>query len=127
LLLEDSAFYAALILPSLRRTGAEVVHVLNGAEGLKRIEREHFDCVISDIEMPVMDGLEFARRARPRADAEGVALLAMSAMTDPTIAARALDAGFDEFHSKLEQDRLLSRLVELCSGAPLRTGSGHGG
>ena len=122
LLLEDSAFYAALISPYLRNAGHEVVHVQNGLEGLEKLSREDFDLVVSDIEMPMMGGLEFARKVREQDRYADLRMVAISAMTDPNIDGEARRAGFNEFRSKLDQDSLLDGLTEICS--PKHPGGG---
>ena len=122
LLLEDSAFYAALISPYLRNAGHEVVHVQNGLEGLEKLSRGEFDLVVSDIEMPLMGGLEFARKVRQQERHADLQMIAISAMTDPGIGAEALRAGFNDFRSKLDQDKLLDRLAEICD--PTRRAGG---
>ncbi len=115
LLVEDSAFYATLIIPQLRNAGLEVVHAHNGKEGLQRLDAEHFDMVVSDLEMPVMGGLEFAQRARKDPRFAKLPMFAMSSMRDDSVDSMAQKAGFDGFQSKLDHQQLLERLLALGS------------
>ena len=121
LLLEDTAFYATLIIPQLRNAGLEVVHVPNGQEALDRLEQERFDVVVSDLEMPVMGGLEFAERVRADPRFRDLPMFAMSSMKDESVDAMAQRAGFDGFQSKLDQQALLEKLA-LLGTADLRRG-----
>ena len=120
LLVEDSAFYAALVIPQLRKAGLDVVHAVNGAEGLQRLASEQVDVVISDIEMPVMDGFELARRARADRKLAGLPMIAMSAMHDETVVGKAHKAGFNAFESKRDQHTLIDRLLSFCTGGEER-------
>ncbi|MBN7769862.1 response regulator [Marinobacter daepoensis] len=53
---EDNDVNRRLVSLLVGRTGAELVHVSNGAEALERASREHFDLILMDIQMPVMNG-----------------------------------------------------------------------
>ncbi len=68
LILDDSDMVRSFLrsMMSAEPLCARVVEAENGAEGLERIHEEDFDCVISDLDMPVMDGMEFLRAVRRR-------------------------------------------------------------
>jgi two-component system chemotaxis sensor kinase CheA len=110
LLVEDSVSYVALLVPFFRSIGIESVHASNGAEALSCLKEDRFDAVISDIEMPVMDGFEFARRFRQEALDQTLPLVAVSGLDEEFIETRALQAGFDAFFSKLNHGNLLQEL-----------------
>jgi len=114
LLLEDSGFLAAQIRNYLRSAGVEVMHAANGEEALGMLKRDLPDVIVSDLEMPVMDGLEFARRVRAEPRTRDIPLYAISAMAEDIAASRAFDAGFDAFESKSSHDRLFERLTAWC-------------
>jgi len=111
LLVEDSALFAGLIAPHLKSSGFEVIHARNGEEGLKLLSRGRFDFVISDLEMPVMDGFEFARRVRETEAYRALPLLAISSLRDDSVESDARRAGFDRFESKLDHENLLRTIV----------------
>ena len=56
----------------LRRSGCRVTVCVSGDEALKRIEQERFDIIITDYQMPVMDGVELTRRLRARSFTETI-------------------------------------------------------
>jgi two-component system chemotaxis sensor kinase CheA len=116
LLVEDSKFFASMLVPPLKSEGVEVVHVHNGQEALAVLENQSFDLVVSDIEMPVMGGFEFARKVREKPDHDRLALVGMSSMTDPTVESKALAAGFDQFMSKMDNSVLVEGILERIPG-----------
>ncbi|MBI5748085.1 MAG: response regulator [Nitrospinae bacterium] len=61
LAIDDDTSILALIVNILTVYGYEVKTAANGLEGLKMIESAQYDLIISDINMPVMDGIEFYR------------------------------------------------------------------
>ena len=87
------------------------MHVQNGQEALARLTEERFGFVVSDIEMPVMGGFEFARRLREIPEFKKLPLVGMSSMADPKVETKALAAGFDVFASKLNTDALLEEII----------------
>jgi two-component system chemotaxis response regulator CheY len=64
LVVEDDVEVAELIGRLLVLQGARVLVAENGREGLDRLEEFPADAVLCDLTMPVMDGIEFARRVR---------------------------------------------------------------
>lgn len=120
LLVEDSALFASLITPQLKNSGFQVVYARNGEEGLEHLSRQRFDFVVSDLEMPVMDGFELARRVRGNEAYRALPLLAISSLRDESIETEARRAGFDRFESKLDHENLLRAIVgfaDECGGS----------
>ena len=64
LTLDDDILFCEFIHDVLVQGGHSVVTAYNGEEGLGRLTRQAFDLVLTDIDMPVMDGLEFLGRVR---------------------------------------------------------------
>lgn len=64
LTLDDDIVFCEFIHDVLVHDGHSVVTAYNGEEGLFKLTRQTFDLVLTDIDMPIMDGLEFLRRAR---------------------------------------------------------------
>jgi len=110
LLLEDMHYYAAIISSFFKGEGIEVVHVKNGKEGLQALAKEKFDLIISDIEMPVMNGIEFAAGVRENSGYDKIPLWALSAHLDVQ---KIIDAGFDKYISKLNKESMFDSLKEI--------------
>lgn len=64
LTVDDSVSLRKLVAHTLLGAGHEVVEACNGAEGLSALKSGAFDLIISDLNMPVMDGLTFIKNVR---------------------------------------------------------------
>ena len=81
---EDSPFFRNMTLPVLMSAGFEVTAVEDGAEALKLIKAGGaFDLVVTDIEMPNMDGFALTRAIRNNPQSSGWPVVALSAFTGP--------------------------------------------
>lgn len=124
LVVEDSRLYATLIAALFRGIGFDVVAAANGGEALVILGDRSFDGVVSDVEMPGMDGLELARQVRMDPSCKGLPLLGMSMLEEKVMRSRALSAGFDDFCQKNNLARLAERVEALLSPSFAR--SSHG-
>ena len=116
LVVEDSAFFRQLLVPSLSAAGYRVSAVASAAEALKlRDAGVGFDAILSDIEMPDMNGLEFARAVRQSGAWVGLPMIALTGHVEPRDVEAGRDAGFTDYVAKFERDGLLSSLQQ-CLG-----------
>lgn len=76
LITEDEDSLRSFVARALRLDGHETFEAADGAEGLERLAEETFDLLLSDIRMPVMDGIELAHRAH--SDFPGLKILLMT-------------------------------------------------
>ena len=86
LVAEDNLVNQQVALLTLSHRGHRVTVAANGQEALDASEKEPFDVVLMDVQMPVMDGLEAVRRLRAKEKAEGrprTLILALSAHSSP--------------------------------------------
>jgi len=101
LVVDDNAINLALISYLLESSGCEVCAVENGAHALARLEQgRHFDLVLCDIQMPVMDGYELAGHIKARPEWGTIPLVAVTALAMVGDRDRILAAGFDAYVSK---------------------------
>ena len=78
LIVDDSSVMRKIVERCLRQAGMDLGKVLeasNGAEALALFNDNQFDLILSDINMPVMDGLEFVRRLQEVESAKGVPIV----------------------------------------------------
>ncbi|WP_158643124.1 PAS domain S-box protein [Pseudoduganella lurida] len=111
LLVEDNTFNQQIAQEMLEEAGAQVQVAGNGAEALERLRSAPFDCVLMDVQMPVMDGLEATRRIRADARLAGLRVLAMTATATSEDRARCLAAGMDDFIAKPIVPALMVRTI----------------
>ena len=100
LLAEDSLLMQELATFLLEHAGAKVRIANNGQEALNLARRVRFDCVLMDIQMPVMNGLEATRQLRADPSMEGLKIIAISTDTRQADRALCLAAGMDDFIAK---------------------------
>lgn len=119
LLVEDSAFFRHLVVPALSAAGYEVTAVENPVAALRlREDGVPFDAIVSDIEMPDMDGLAFARALRAGGAWCDAPLIALSSRAERADVARGREAGFTDYVAKYDREALLRSLAD-CLSAPL--------
>ena len=119
LLIDDSPFFRHLVVPALSAAGFDVTAVESPAEALRlRDAGVEFEALISDIEMPEMDGLSFARNVRASGAWMRLPLVALSSRAEPEDVARGRDAGFTDYVAKYDRDALLSSLRD-CLSSPI--------
>ncbi|SMF76363.1 two-component system, chemotaxis family, sensor kinase CheA [Tistlia consotensis] len=115
LLVDDSPFFRNLMAPLLQAAGYEVTTVSDGSEALALCEAgEEFDAIVSDIEMPGIDGFELARQLRDNRWSS-VPLVALTSHASPSHMARGREAGFTDYVAKFDRNALLTSLHDTLS------------
>jgi two-component system, sensor histidine kinase and response regulator len=122
LLAEDNAINQLVAARTLEKHGYEVVIVTNGGEAVAAVERERFDAVLMDVQMPVMNGFEATAAIRLREAGAGihVPVVAMTAHAMKGDRERCLEAGMDEYLCKPIDARLLIEIVGRVTSAGTR-------
>jgi len=111
LLVDDSEFFRQLTVPMLGAAGFRVTAVAGALEALRlRDGGSMFDAIVSDIEMPEMDGVQFARAVRADGPWTHLPLVAMTAHADMENARIGRDAGFTDYVAKFEREALVASL-----------------
>jgi two-component system chemotaxis sensor kinase CheA len=111
LLVEDSAFFKNLAVPALTSAGFEVVTVSNGKDALRLREvGERFDVIVSDINMPHLDGLGLAQAVREGGIWSHLPMIALSSQSRPEDLERGRAAGFSDYVVKFDREALLTSL-----------------
>jgi CheY-like chemotaxis protein/HPt (histidine-containing phosphotransfer) domain-containing protein len=123
LVAEDVEMNQQLIWHILESNGAHVVIARNGAEALEQVKKQIFDCVLMDVQMPVMDGIMATEQIRNLADPllSAIPIIALTANFNSADLIKYEKAGMDDFLAKpVVEANLLNTILsysgELKSG-----------
>jgi signal transduction histidine kinase/CheY-like chemotaxis protein len=121
LLAEDNPVNQRLVVKLMEKQGHSLVVTGNGKEALAALEREKFDLVLMDVQMPEMGGFEATGRIREQEKSTGghIPIIAMTAHALKGDRERCLEAGMDTYVSKPVQSRLLFDAIESVQPSPL--------
>ncbi|WP_038384553.1 hybrid sensor histidine kinase/response regulator, partial [Bradyrhizobium elkanii] len=113
LLVDDSAFFRNMLAPVLKAAGYKVRTAGGAQEGLAALRSgQSFDVVLTDIEMPEMNGFEFAENIRSDHNFNQLPIIALSAMVSPAAIERGRQAGFHDYVAKFDRPGLIAALKE---------------
>ena len=122
LLVEDNAVNRIIATKLLEKRGHVVIAVENGALAVEATASDHFDIVLMDVQMPVMDGLTATAHIRTREHTTGVHLpiIAVTAHALDQDRQRCLAAGMDDYLPKpIRTSDLFSTITRFAPPAPL--------
>ncbi len=119
LLAEDSAFFRNKVKQFIEQMGAEVVTAEDGAIAWSILQRgEHqFVGVVTDIEMPNMNGFELCERIRGSATHKHLPVVALTSLASDEHVRRGNQVGVSEYLIKLDRDKLVLALTAVLSTA----------
>ncbi len=113
LLVDDSAFFRNMLAPVLRAAGYQVRLANDAKEGLDALRAgERIDVILTDIEMPEMNGFEFAEAVRSDHALNAMPIIALSSMVSPAAIERGRQAGFHDYVAKFDRPGLIAALKE---------------
>ncbi len=125
LLAEDNLFNQQIAREMLELGGASVAIANNGKEVLDLAHRHRFDCVLMDMQMPEMDGLETTRLLRADPAMKGLRIIAMTANIRQTDRDSCFAAGMDDFITKpFSPDQFYTTIAKWLPGENLNFGYG---
>ena len=117
--MDDSLTVRELQRKLLLNRGYEVAVAVDGMDGWNALRAEHFDLLITDIDMPRMDGIELVTLLRRDSRLQSMPVMVVSYKDREEDRRRGLDAGADYYLAKasFHDDALLDAVVELIGGA----------
>ncbi len=114
LLVEDTPLYQRMAMTYLKDEGHDVILAENGQEACRKLEKEQFDIVISDIEMPVMNGLELADHIRSSdAPWKNIPIIALTSVTNAETVKQGLQLGINKWLNKIDRTELIKTIDQL--------------
>jgi len=114
LIIDDSPTYLAFVSDALQSQGYEVESAENGLDGLAKLETQRFDCILVDLIMPAMDGIEVCRRiASSRSTLERAkTVIILTGSDDKGDINRGFEAGADDFVNKSSDLAVLKARIQ---------------
>ena len=115
LLVDDSQFFRNMLAPLLKASGYDVTLAASADEALAlKDSGASFDLIVSDLDMPGMDGIALAERIKADPKWEGIPLIALSSHTSPRLIEKSRAAGFVSYVGKFDRQMLMGTLQDCC-------------
>jgi signal transduction histidine kinase/DNA-binding NarL/FixJ family response regulator len=123
LLVDDNVMNRKVIQMLLKPAKMSIIEAENGRQALDAMEKEHFDLVLLDVHMPIMDGIEAMRRIRASTSPwREIAVIALTADVLDATQHRLKELGVDGIaHKPVDQRSLVSEIVRVLSLKPPRS------
>jgi two-component system, chemotaxis family, chemotaxis protein CheY len=106
-----------MVVITLSAAGMAVIEAANGAEGYDKAIGQTIHAVITDLNMPVLNGIEFIRKYRQHPASKGVPIILLTTESDDELKRQAKEAGATGWIVKpFKQDQLLA-VIRKVTGA----------
>jgi two-component system, chemotaxis family, chemotaxis protein CheY len=113
LVVEDSPTMRQLIVFALKRLrGLSIVEANDGVDGLKKISADKFDLILTDINMPIMDGLKLVSLVRNDPNHRTIPIVVITTEGASEDRARALSLGANDYITKPVQTNKIIEVVK---------------
>ncbi|MGD0149026.1 MAG: hybrid sensor histidine kinase/response regulator [Xanthobacteraceae bacterium] len=113
LLVDDSAFFRDLLAPLIKAAGYRVVAAASAADALAALKSDaRFDLIVTDIDMPDMDGFALAEAVRAIPAATAIPIIALATMVSAETVERGRAVGFHDFVAKFDRAGLVAAIKE---------------
>ncbi|ONN26941.1 chemotaxis protein CheA [Thermosipho affectus] len=113
LIIDDSVITRKIISNFLEKSKFKTETAKDGIEGLKKLENKHFDLIISDVEMPNLDGFELTKKIKKTK--KNIPIILLSTLTKNNLS-KALESGADAFISKDESPQKIVNTINKLLG-----------
>jgi two-component system chemotaxis sensor kinase CheA len=112
---EDSTFFRSQITSFLQNNGFAVMEAEDGlaAWELLKSREEEIDLIITDIEMPNMDGLELTKKVKAEEGLSTIPIIALTTLADDQDEEKGKRAGIDDYQIKLDKEQLMNSIKAL--------------
>ncbi|MBG6159617.1 two-component system chemotaxis sensor kinase CheA [Labrenzia sp. EL_159] len=116
LFVDDSSFFRNMLTPVLKAAGYDVTTCIGPQQAFELLENgDKFHAIVSDIEMPEINGFEFCESLRRDPRFRNIPILALSSMVTPASIERGRQAGFDDYVAKFDRPGLIAALKDVFS------------
>ena len=120
LLAEDSTFFRNQVISFLEAEGFEVTGCEDGLIAWNTIQKneQKFDLIVTDIEMPNMNGYEFAEKVKQDSRFREIPIIAVTSLAGEDDIKRGKEVGINEYHIKLERETLIEAVKRILNSKP---------
>jgi chemosensory pili system protein ChpA (sensor histidine kinase/response regulator) len=120
MVVDDSLTVRKITSRMLAREGYEFVTAKDGVDALQQLQDIRPDCILLDVEMPRMDGFEFARNVRADAQTKAIPIIMITSRTADKHRNHALELGVNEYMGKpYQEDQLLALIKRYTTESAL--------
>ncbi|EEE45330.2 hybrid sensor histidine kinase/response regulator [Roseibium alexandrii] len=117
LFVDDSSFFRNMLTPVLKAAGYDVTTCVSASQAFELLENgDKFHAIVSDIEMPEINGFEFCEAIRRDPRFRQMPILALSSLVTPASIERGRQAGFDDYVAKFDRPGLIAALKDVFAG-----------
>lgn len=112
---DDSASVRQIVSMVLKTNGFTVLEGENGEQALKHLDGKKVNLIISDVNMPVMDGMTFIKKVREKEEYQFTPILMLTTETDENLKAEAKQQGVRAWLVKPFQPQLLLKSIAMLT------------
>ncbi|CAN7560784.1 hypothetical protein JP75_04060 [Devosia riboflavina] len=117
LTIDDSASIRQMVAMTLTAAGLDVIEAVNGQDGYDKATTNTVHAIITDLNMPVLNGIEFIRKYRQHPASKGIPIILLTTESDEELKRQAKEAGATGWIVKpFKQDQLLA-VIKKVTGA----------
>ncbi len=117
LIVDDSPSVLAILDDMLDELGYDVATATDGKQACQLLETNRYDLIITDLTMPVMDGITFAQTAKQMPNCKFVPIVMLSSEEDETKIAEAKKVGVSTFLRKPVKEVQLKTILKVVLGS----------
>lgn len=119
LLAEDSTFFRNQVARFLREAECEVTEAVDGQDAWEQLTASigSFDLVVTDIEMPNLNGFDFCRRIRQHQELTEVPVIALTSLSSDEHVKLGQEVGFNDYQVKMHRENLLRAVQNLAQSS----------
>lgn len=112
LIVEDSRSLRNILKLQLQSINAQITEAANGKAGLKKAQAEEFDLILSDVDMPEMNGLEMCRALKEDMKTRSIPVILLSSMEKEADIDKGFEVGADAYIVKSTADKYLLHTID---------------
>lgn len=117
LVVDDSPFFRRIEIEAMKDQGFRVIEASNGQEALDKLQSNEVDIILSDIEMPVMDGYDLAKQVRSKENYKSLPMVAITTKFDDESKAEGEACGFSIYLEKFNKDEVIEAVSRFVGKA----------